>query len=58
VKLRYPQLPWAEMRGLRNVLAHGYMNVDFSIIWRTSQSRLAELESQLRELLAEEGPAS
>jgi uncharacterized protein with HEPN domain len=34
------------------------MNVDFSIVWRTSQSRLAELESQLRELLAEEGPAS
>jgi uncharacterized protein with HEPN domain len=58
VKLRHPHLPWSEMRGLRNVLAHGYMNVDFSIIWYTSRHRLGELEAQLRALLAAEGETS
>jgi uncharacterized protein with HEPN domain len=58
VKARHPQLPWAEMRGLRNILAHGYFNIDFSIIWYTSRHRLDELESQLRNLLAAEGDAA
>ena len=29
----YPDLPWRQMMGLRNVLVHGYFTVDLDAVW-------------------------
>ncbi|MBZ0255587.1 DUF86 domain-containing protein [bacterium] len=47
---QYPEIPWLEMRGLRNVLAHEYDRVDFDIIWRVIQEELPPLVPQLEHI--------
>lgn len=43
----HPEIPWAQMRGMRNRMAHGYFDVDLNIVWDTVQSSLPDLERLL-----------
>jgi uncharacterized protein with HEPN domain len=51
---RYPDVPWKSMRGMRNRMAHGYFDVDLSIVWQTVQSSLPALAERLAEIRDEE----
>lgn len=31
--IRYPQIPWRKVIGLRNIISHEYANIDYEIIW-------------------------
>ena len=44
----HPEIPWAQMRGMRNRMAHGYFEIDLNIVWDTVQSSLPDLEAVLR----------
>jgi uncharacterized protein with HEPN domain len=46
-----PQVPWKEMREMRNVLVHVYFGVNKRIIWDTIQIDLPPLVPLLQELL-------
>lgn len=50
----YPDLPWPEMRAMRNILAHEYFGVSLPIIWQTIQDNLPPLVEQLERLLNNE----
>jgi uncharacterized protein with HEPN domain len=50
---QHPQLPWAEMRDMRNVIIHAYFAVDLQIVWRTVQDDLPRLKQQIDDLLKE-----
>ncbi len=49
-KKENPQIPWSEMRGLRNRIAHDYFGVDYEIVWDIIQNNLASLAQQIREI--------
>jgi uncharacterized protein with HEPN domain len=51
-RAEYPELPWAEMTGMRNHLIHGYFAVDLDIVWDTLHSNLPKLSDQLKEFIA------
>ena len=51
VEVRYPEIPWIDMRGMRNVVIHEYFRVNWETIWQTLQDDLPPLGVQLRELL-------
>ena len=34
---KHPDIPWREMRGLRNRIAHSYIDVGLGIVWDTVQ---------------------
>lgn len=34
VKSEYPEIPWREIYGMRNILAHDYGDVDRDVVWR------------------------
>ena len=55
IEARYPQLPGREMRGVRNVVVHGYFAVSLPILWQTIQNDLPSLAAVLRDVLAGEG---
>ncbi len=38
-----PQLPWAEIVGLRNRVIHGYDRVDFDIVWEAVTADLPRM---------------
>ena len=53
VQLRFPDLPWAEMRGIRNLLIHEYFGVSVEIVWKTVRENLPSIVPGLQELLTE-----
>jgi uncharacterized protein with HEPN domain len=50
----HSDIPWKEMRGMRNRMAHGYFDVDLEIVWDTLQNSLPDLEPKLRRILGAE----
>lgn len=51
---RQPDIPWRQMRGMRNRMAHGYFDINLEIVWDTVQTALPVLEQQVSKALAEE----
>ncbi len=45
-----PVIPWSDMAGMRDVLIHDYIDVDFDIVWKTASESIPELEALLRGL--------
>ena len=43
----HTQVPWRNMRGMRNRIAHGYFDVNLDVVWDTVQTALPELLQQL-----------
>jgi uncharacterized protein with HEPN domain len=50
---QHPQLPWAQMRAMRNVVIHEYFFVDLRIVWTTVKEDLPPLKQQIDNLLIE-----
>ena len=46
-----PTVPWYQICGMRNVLAHEYFGVDIVLIWETVTTRLDVLREALEEIL-------
>lgn len=53
VKKRDQSLPWSEMRGLRNIVAHAYHRVDPARVWKVVTSDLPRAHPKVRALLEE-----
>jgi len=51
IRLAHPELPWPQMRGLRNLLIHEYFGISLEILWDTAQKDLPPLVSPLRRIL-------
>lgn len=44
---RFPTLPWKQIRGMRNRMAHGYFDINLDVVWATIQQSLPELEREI-----------
>jgi len=45
------QLPWSQMRAIRNRIVHDYRGVNLHIIWDTVQNDLPALKEQVQGIL-------
>jgi uncharacterized protein with HEPN domain len=54
IQAYYPDLPWAEMLTMRNIVIHEYHGVNLQIIWQTVKEDLPRLVSPLKRILQEE----
>lgn len=43
----HAEIPWRNMRGMRNRIAHGYFDINLEVVWDTVKSALPALKSQL-----------
>lgn len=50
----HPEVPWAEMIGMRHRLIHEYSRVDMGVLWETVQRDLPELVAVLEPLVRAE----
>jgi uncharacterized protein with HEPN domain len=48
-----PDVPWPAIVGMRNVLVHGYFDIDADIVWEAARRDVPALEPALRQLLRE-----
>jgi len=51
---RHPEVPWSDMRDMRNVVVHQYFGVDLRIVWDTVRNNLPSLVEPLLQVLASE----
>lgn len=47
----HSDIPWAQMKGLRNVEAHDYDNLDLNSIWATLEQDIPDLKIKIKKLL-------
>lgn len=52
-----PELPFRKMRGMRNVVAHDYANVDLRIVWAVATVHVADVARILEEWFTREPAA-
>lgn len=53
IQSSYPQLPWIEMRTMRNIVAHEYFRLNLPVLWRTLSQEIPELAPAFEEILNE-----
>lgn len=51
---RYLDVPWPDIRDMRNIIIHEYFGVDLSIIWKTIREDIPQLVIQLETILKDE----
>ena len=45
---KHPEVPWRNIRGMRNRIAHGYFDINLEVVWDTVQTALPDLLLHLR----------
>ncbi len=55
IRSKYPQVEWADMAGMRDVLIHHYFGIDLDIVWGVLQKEIPELHHELQGIIAMEG---
>ena len=45
--VEHPEIPWRDIRNMRNRIAHQYFEVDIDTVWRTVTTNIPELVGQL-----------
>ena len=53
---KFPQIPWALITAMRNILIHDYDDVDLDVVWETVQRDIPSLIAQLETYLKANPP--
>jgi uncharacterized protein with HEPN domain len=53
-QLRYPNVPWKDIIGMRNRLVHAYFGVNYDIVWQTVTEGLPLLLVDMEFILEQE----
>ena len=56
VVVAHPEIPWKDMRDMRNFVVHEYFGISDKIIWDTVQNNLPPLMNLLKPLLEPQVP--
>jgi uncharacterized protein with HEPN domain len=51
IRRRYPEVEWAKIAGLRDMVVHEYFGLDEDILWDVVQNRIPRLLDQIRQIL-------
>jgi len=52
LKQSHPEVPWAEITGMRNILAHHYFEIDTDVVWAVVERDLPELKRKVQSILS------
>jgi uncharacterized protein with HEPN domain len=50
VQNNYREVPWSQMKGIRNLLIHEYFGVDVDVVWETIQKDIEPLKKSLKKI--------
>jgi uncharacterized protein with HEPN domain len=51
VRDQYPDIPWTNMIGMRNILTHNYFEIDLDIVWAVAELELPSLKLSIEAVL-------
>lgn len=52
LQARYPELPWGQIIGMRNILVHQYFGIDHDAVWSAVERDLPDLKQQVQVILS------
>jgi uncharacterized protein with HEPN domain len=50
---QYPEIPWRNLSGMRNVIVHEYDQVDLDVVWDVIQHKIPDLLESLEVIISE-----
>lgn len=53
IRKEYPDVPWKQMAGMRDMLSHEYFGIIMKRIWDTTQNDLPRLKKQIGKIIKE-----
>jgi uncharacterized protein with HEPN domain len=51
VRALAPEIPWSNIIGMRNILVHGYFEIDTDIVWNAATRDVPALKPAMERLL-------
>lgn len=49
-KKQYPEIPWKQMAGMRDILIHEYFGVDYSVVWEVASTEIVDVYKKLKQI--------
>lgn len=46
-----PEIPWKQIKGMRDYIAHGYFDIDYELVWTTISEDLSPLKTAINDLI-------
>jgi len=53
IREKYPHIPWKDMAGMRDVIIHGYDNVNLQIVWDVIKRDIPRIRLQIQQILTD-----
>ena len=54
IRKKFPQVPFKQMAGLRDIITHDYDGISYDMSWEVIRKELPPLEAQLYHILSED----
>lgn len=51
LKAAYPDIPWKQIAGLRDILIHDYLKINLNRVWGVIEQDLSQLKQTVEEML-------
>lgn len=51
LKLKYNNINWVEIKGLRNIVVHEYFGIKYDLIWEVASEHIPILKQQIQDIL-------
>lgn len=48
---KYPDIPWKDMAGMRDRIAHFYFGIDYEIVWKVINTNLPQIKPHIQKML-------
>ena len=51
LRQKYRDIPWKDMAGMRDRIAHFYFGIDYEIVWKVINTNLPQIKPHIQKML-------